>query len=161
MSSHSVARSLTVVAFCSLSVSIPAAEAQDREFPFHYAAKVVCGVQRETRSGGVVAQTYATTINIHNPADSTTIFLKSLVVTLPPGMQRPVKPVRLAVDTLGPRMALATDCVDLNRRSANRLPPFFEGFVLIDSRQSLDVVAVYSVPGGIDVVHVPERTRPR
>ena len=35
--------------------------------------------------------------------------------------------------------------------------PFFEGFVVVTSTDSLDIVAVYTVPGGIDVVQVPER----
>lgn len=66
----------------------------------------------------------------------------------------------IKLDTLPPAFALATDCGDLRRRARIRLA-FFEGFVLIDSRMSLDVVAVYSVLGGIDVVHVPERSRNR
>ena len=152
---------LGFMVLCSVSVAAPGAMAQNREFPFRYAAKVVCGVQRETARGGVVAQSYATTINIHNPGDSLASFLKSLVVTLPPGRQRPVKPVRLTVDSLPPTLALATDCVDLRQRSGSPLPPFFEGFVLIHSSHSLDVIGVYTVPGGIDVVHVPERSRQR
>ncbi|HEV8455738.1 MAG TPA: hypothetical protein VGQ24_12635 [Gemmatimonadales bacterium] len=153
MSGYRVGSALLIVGLCGTV----AAEGQGREFPFHYAVKLVCGIQRER--GGVVPQSYATTINIHNPSDSVAQFVKSWVMTLPPGGQRPMKPRRLSVDTLGPTLALATDCVDVHRRSGSGVPPFFEGFVLIDSSHSLDVVAVYSVPGGIDIVHVPERSR--
>jgi hypothetical protein len=150
--------SSAVVSLLWLTVGVVPAEAQAPRFPFHYAAKIVCGAPQEVRSGALVPQAYATTINIHNPGDSEAIFLKSLVVTIPPGQQRPAKPRTVAEDRLPPDGALATDCTDIRKRVPN-LPAFFEGFVLLDSRSSLDVVAVYSVPGGIDVVNVPERRR--
>ena len=144
---------LALLATASL-VGAPPAAAQTNLGRFSYAAKVVCGSSRQMQ--GAVPQAYMTSVNVHNPSDSLGIILKSLVVTLPPGGQRAVTPVRLAIDTLRPHAALATDCADLRQRSPKQ-PPFFEGFVLLESRVSLDVVAVYTVAGGIDVVHVPER----
>ena len=133
------------------------AQAQQPTAPYSYAAKIVCGTQREMQ--GVVPQAYMTTVNVHNPGDSLAIFFKTLLVTLPPGGQRPMPPLRPTfTDTLRPQAGLATDCADLRKRYPNT-PAFFEGFVLLQSRVSLDVVAVYTVPGGIEVVHVPERVR--
>jgi hypothetical protein len=163
MFTHRLARIVGIISALSLVTAITPAHAQGgREFRFRYAAKVACGtLVRELKTGtGVVPQTYATTINIHNPSDSVAFFVKSLVVTLPPGMQRPVKPGRPYTDSLPPNHALASDCTDIRRRWEVGLP-FFEGFLLIESRMSLDVVGVYTVPGGIDVVNVPERIRER
>src|SRR5690349_19891205 len=157
MSTHASMRSSVLeVAALALMVAIPA-RAQQPTLPYNYAAKIVCGTQREAL--GVVPQPYMTTVNVHNPSDSLAIFFKTLLVTLPPGGQRPMPPLRPTfTDTLRPQAGLATDCADLRKRYPNA-PPFFEGFVLLQSRVSLDVVAVYTVPGGIDVVNVPERVR--
>jgi len=127
----------------------------DGGFPFQYAAKVVCGVQKEAQ--GVVPQNYATTINIHNPnPNGEARFLKKLALTIPPGGQKPGEIFPIGEHLLGSDGALATDCTDLRTRVAG-LPPFFEGFVVLQSFASLDVVGVYTVPGGIDVVQVQER----
>ena len=140
-----------------LAIVAAPSPAQQPPGPYSYAAKVVCGAQRELQ--GVVPQTYMTTVNVHNPSDSLAIFFKTLLVTLPPGGQRPMPLLRPTfTDTLRPQAGLATDCADLRKRYPN-VPAFFEGFVLLQSRVSLDVVAVYTVPGGIDVVQVPERIR--
>jgi hypothetical protein len=165
MFSHRWPRITGCISLLSLVTATTSVHAQGgREFRFRYAAKVACGTPTPTRevktATGVVQQSYATTINIHNPSDSMAFFVKSLVVTLPPGMQRPVKPGRPFTDSLPPNYALATDCTDMRRRWDVGLP-FFEGFVLIESRMSLDVVGLYTVPGGIDVVNVPERIRER
>lgn len=152
-------RTPTLVLLFWLVTGTIRAEAQAPRFPFRYAAKIVCGAPQAVKSGALVPQIYATTINVHNPGDSDAIFLKSLVLTIPPGGQRPAKSQVVAEDRLPPDGALETDCTDLRKRVHPVPPPFFEGFVLIDSRSSLDVVGVYSVPGGIDVVTVPERRR--
>jgi len=157
VSVHSGRRSAALeVATFVLMLAAPG-RAQQPALPYNYAAKIVCGAQREMQ--GVVPQAYMTTVNVHNPGDSLAIFFKTLLVTLPPGGQRAMPPLKPTfTDTLRPQMGLATDCTDLRRRYPNA-PPFFEGFVILQSRVSLDVVAVYTVPGGIDVVNVPERVR--
>ena len=123
---------------------------------YQYAVKIVCGVQKERI--GVVPQNYATTINVHNPnPQGETRFHKKLVLTIPPGRQKPGEIFHISDDGLGPDGALATDCVDIRERAPGPLPAFFEGFVVLQSISSLDVVAVYTVPGGIDVVQAQER----
>ena len=138
-----------------------APEPQAPPLRYQYAAKIVCSSTREL--AGVVPQLYATTINIHNPGDSLAIITKKLAATVPPGVQHPGKiyPLTLrAPDQLRPDEALATDCTDVAKRAG--IPPVFEGFVVIYSSVQLDVVGVYTVPGGIDVVPVGERSlRPR
>jgi len=124
-------------------------------FQFQYAAKVVCSAEA-TRSP-LTPQTYATSINVNNPSDSLIVFLrKRPVITFPPGFQIPQHPLRFLNDSLPPGWALTTDCLDLRRRFG-LTQPFFEGFVVIQSTMPLDVVTVFTVPGGIDVVPVAER----
>ena len=124
-------------------------------FQFQYAAKVVCSPE-VTRSP-LTPQAYATSININNPSDSLTVFLrKRLVITFPPGAQVPRPPMKPLNDSLPPSWALETDCLDLRKRFG-LTQPFFEGFVVIQSTMPLDVTGVYTVPGGIDVVQVAER----
>ncbi len=123
---------------------------------YQYVAKVLCGAVRE--GFPLVSQTYATTINVNNPSDSLTVFFRKwLVVTDPPGMQQPQPPLRPFEDSLPRRFALAIDCRDLARRNPQAPRPFFEGFVVIQSTLPLDVVGVYTVPGGVDVVAATER----
>src|SRR3982074_2692691 len=77
-------------------------------FQYQYAAKVVCGTPR----GGVplVTQAYATSINVNNPSDSLTLYVrKRLVITFPPGFQIPQAPLKLFNDSLLPTFALMTD----------------------------------------------------
>jgi hypothetical protein len=129
---------------------------QGVRLPFQYAAKIVCSPTREL--AGLVPQQYATTINIHNPTDSLATITKKVALTVPPGMQRPGRIMQLTreqPDRLRPDEAMATDCVDVAKRAG--IPTTFEGFVVLYSSTQLDVVGVYTVPGGIDVVQVPER----
>lgn len=124
-------------------------------FRFQYAAKLVCGAARDTL-GPVALQTYGTTINVNNPGDSTVKFRKWLVIGYPPGLQSPAPPMKPIADSLLARWALATYCYDLTKRYGLK-PVFFEGFVVIQSTMALDVVGVYTVPGGVDVVPAPVR----
>ncbi len=124
-------------------------------FQYRYAAKVVCGMPRERPP--LTVQAYATSINVNNPSDSLTVFLrKRLVITFPPGFQIPQRPLKPFNDSLPGTFALMTDCQDLRRRYG-LTTPFFEGFVVIQSTMPLDMSAVFTVPGGIDVVAVAER----
>lgn len=144
----------------------PSAEA------YEYAVKLICGLQRDPGHMRLTPGLYATTINIHNPNERQVRFFKKLALTFPPGRQRPGKILRIAHDVLGPDEALAVDCEDLQRRLfPNGLPgPYIEGFVIIQSPESLDVTAVYTtaaldregrptIHSSIDVEQIRERRR--
>jgi len=143
-----------------LSIFFVSGARSQEPFRFQYTAKVVCGAQRNPEVGSAVPQVYATTINVHNPEPQKTVSLfKKLALTVPPGNQKQGAIISMGKDELGGDGALATDCADLRNRARPGavLPPFFEGFVVIQSLASLDVVGVYTVPGGIDVVQIQER----
>jgi hypothetical protein len=139
---------------------------------FSYAAKIVCGLQRDPRDMRLARGFYATTINIHNPGDTDAKFFKKLALTFPPEEQRPGKVIRISQDVLKPDEALKVDCNEIRRRLfPNGFPtPYIEGFVVIESANSLDVTAVYSTAaldqGGnvtthssIDVEQIKERRK--
>ena len=141
----------------------------DRGLPYQYAAKLVCGLQRNPESTVVTGGLYGTTVNVRNPGDETVEFTKELALTIPPGGQEQGELLHLADDKLEAHHALETDCEDVRRRAG--LPdPFFEGFVVIRSAASLDVTAVYTTSAldregrpagqaGIDVEPVAERVK--
>jgi len=143
------------------------AVAQER---FEYAAKVVCGIQKDPKDLRLARGLYATTVNVHNPSAGPARIMKKLALTFPPGNQKPGEIRRLAEDTLESDQALETDCMDIRTRAFNGVfpTPYIEGFVVIQSPTSLDVTAVYttarlsqSASGvdhtSIDVVQVHER----
>jgi hypothetical protein len=113
---------------------------------YQYAAKIVCGVQQDPEDMRLAKGFYATTINIHNPHNENSSLKKKLALSFPPKEQRPGKILPIGEDKLGPDDAVKTDCMDIQARLfPNGFPaPYIEGFVVIQSPQSLDVTAVYT-----------------
>lgn len=116
---------------------------------FKYAAKLVCGLQRDPQGMRLTKGYYATAINVHNPNEARVSFMKSLSLTYPPEEQKPGKVIPIAKDTLGPDQALEVDCIDVQRRLfPDGFPtPYIKGFVVLTSEQSLDVTVVYTTVG--------------
>jgi len=138
---------------------------------FEYAAKLVCGLQRDASDMRLTRGAYATTINIHNPNDGEVFFDKKLAFTFPPEQQTPGEVRNIGQHTLGPDEALAVDCMEIQGQLGGAFPtPYIEGFVVIQSRESLDVSAVYTcaavdvngrvtAQSGIDVEQISERQK--
>jgi hypothetical protein len=137
---------------------------------FEYVAKLVCGLQRDPRDMRLARGFYATTINIHNPNDHEVAFFKKLAFTFPPEEQRPGDIKDIGEHVLRPDEALAVDCMDIQRQLGRFPTPYIEGFVVIQSRESLDVSAVYTsaaldangrvtAQSGIDVEEIRERQK--
>jgi hypothetical protein len=139
---------------------------------FEYAAKIICGLQKDPRDMKLTRGFYATTINIHNPNEQTVTFIKKLALSYPPDGQRPGPVQVIGRDVLRPDEALKADCTDIQRRFfPNGFPnQYIEGFVVIQSPLSLDVTGVYTSANigadgavinqsGIDVEQIRERRR--
>ena len=124
---------------------------------FQYAVKFICGKS----PGQVLAPgVYFTAINVHNPTRGTISFNKKVAIALPqekPGRVSPFFEARLRTDE-----ALEIDCPDILRH-AQSTDDFLKGFVVIQSRVELDVVAVYTAVGATDRVETLalERVSPR
>ena len=113
---------------------------------YHYAAKIVCGVQHDPENLRLARGLYATAINILNPNNKTVKFTKKLSLTYPPDAQEPGAVHNISTDKLGPDEALEVDCEDLKRALfRSGLPaPYIKGFVVIRSDESIDVTGVYT-----------------
>lgn len=134
------------VFFLLILTAIPTL-AQERAVPatYTYAAKFVCGlVQTPTF---VVAGTYLSTTNVHNPSRWEVAELrKKFAVALPGEKVGPISPyfsMRLRADE-----AMQIDCRNIAEHL--KIPPtqFVEGFIVIESSIELDVVTVYTGGSG-------------
>lgn len=134
---------------------------------FTYAAKFVCGIAEDPEDFRLTQGRYATTINIRNPGPEVARFTKTLALTFPPKEQAPGDVKEFAHHDLRPDFALATDCDSVRKEVFGGSWPalYIEGFLVLKSDQSLDVVGVYTKAaldperGGvaIDVETVAER----
>ncbi len=135
--------------------------AQVPSLPFQYAVKFVCGKSPGHGQQQVVATgTYFTAINVHNPFNDTVKFRKKIAVALPnekAGKVSPFFDVALKGDE-----ALEIDCDDIYKHM-HMNQTFLKGFVVIESKTELDIVAVYTAAGAsgqvetMDVERVPPR----
>ena len=146
-------RMLTVLAVTTLVLHVQAASAQQRP-RWVYAVKVVCGTPSPVLSG-VVQQRYQTTVNV--VADSDTAFVtKKFLRLLPPGGDHVMgPPVQLDTLTMQPFFGFAAECVEIQTKL--KQPVFADGYLFITSTSRLIVDAVYSVPGGVNVMRIPGR----
>ena len=94
-------------------------EARQPSVPFQYAAKVVCGVQKDEQAGFATPAVYGTIVNIRNPGEpaAAVVLTKELALAIPPGFQEQGKLLALGPDKLEPAHALATHCDDLRKRA--------------------------------------------
>ena len=90
---------------------------------------------------------HGTAINIHNFTDDTIQFTKKAVLAR--GEDAGRGPISEKVtEVLGPDQALFIDCLDISKLLHNQLAgapfPAGDGFVIIESKVELDIVAVYT-----------------
>ena len=118
-----------------------------------YAVKVVCG---RTDAPFTVPGTYATVVNVHNPSRELTVFQFKVAAA---GPLREVGISAFQTLRLRPDGALAITCREISRAAGQQV---VDGFVVIQTRIDLDVVAVYSAAGngGVSTMDV-ERVAPR
>jgi hypothetical protein len=111
-------------------------------FPFQYAAKFLCtsnipDTSQTTTS--LLPGSYQTVVNIHNPNSTTVRFRMKLALA---SLQNP-QISNFLDGSLEPDQAGKVDCSDV-RNFDLQLIHGFEGFLVIESTHSLDVVAVYT-----------------
>jgi hypothetical protein len=112
------------------------------DFPFQYAAKFLCtsnipGTSQTTTS--LLPGSYQTVVNIHNPNSTTIRFRMKLALA---SLEVP-QISNFIENGLKPDQAGKVDCNDL-RNFDLQLIHGFEGFLVIESTHSLDVIAVYT-----------------
>lgn len=113
-------------------------------FQFQYAVKFICGNSQAQRAA---RGTYSTNIDVHNPLIRSVSFRKKLVFQFREGEGSTIKPftdLQLPGDG-----ALNFSCREIAFEVFGSFDeefrrPFLEGFVVIESRTELDVVALYT-----------------
>jgi CARDB len=140
---------------------------------FEYTAKFICGLQRDRDDLRLAKGLYATEVNLHNPNDQVVqVTQKKLVLTFPPGEQRPGEVLLLEPHDLEPDQAVGVDCVHVREKlfGGNFPTPYIIGFLVVQATASLDITAVYTTgaldeqdqltgPPGIHVEQIRERQR--
>jgi hypothetical protein len=127
-------------------------------YRYQYAVKFLCtanlpGTSQSTTA--VLPGVYQTAVNVHNPNPRVARFRKKLAA-------RSGQVSAFVNGQLEPDQAMCIDCGQVQDFGIT-FTHGFEGFLVIESTVSLDVVAVYTAgPRGgevasIDVEHVPER----
>lgn len=130
---------------------------------FVYTAKFICGCFKPEKGeeGPVEPGSYTTAINIHNPNYCTVTFVKKAVLLFDAtwkgneGFEIPRPPYTPRTASLDPDWGMEIDCADIRdvllRQPTGALgpqaPTFIKGWVVIESPEPLDVVAVYTARG--------------
>jgi hypothetical protein len=106
---------------------------------FQYAAKVICGINRE--SGKLAHGVYETVVNIHSPNRDVTGFRFKLALAgeMRDGVISPFRDARILPDA-----AQFFSCNDLHRLFNIPAATVIDGFFVIESKEPLDVIAVYT-----------------
>lgn len=109
---------------------------------------------------------YVTEVNVYNPQEHPVRLRKRLALTFPPGDQQEGEIPLQEEHPLAAGRAIGVDCRYLGRKVP--LGPFFIGFLVIESTESVNVTAVYTTEGlreltapGIAVEQIKERTKAR
>lgn len=132
------------------------ADAQVR-WNYEYAVKVVCGNMERAPNRPLATGRYFTAVNLHNPGTAFIYFRNKVAVatTEPPGPISPWGQHRLDADE-----AREIDCDQISKQAR---ADWVKGFLVVQSTQPLDVVAVYTTSGRDEYVtsfHT-ERVPPR
>jgi hypothetical protein len=128
---------IAALAFISLVPDMSLAQ----DYPIQQSQKFVCGKGDQRVA---ILGTYLTAINIHNPLYTTVPFRWKAAVALPKLAQGPIS--QFATSRLGPDGAAEITCNDIRALLGASVPnvSLLTGFVVIESRNELDVVGVYS-----------------
>ena len=141
------------------------AKAVAQRFAFQYAVKFICtsnipGTSQTTTS--LLPGTYATVVNIHNPSSKVAVFRMKLAVSTSTEIDPPLIS-GFITEKLKPDQATKVDCSRIGEFRLHLIHGF-EGFLVIESTLSLDVVAVYTAANrdgdgveSMDVEYIPER----
>ena len=118
-----------------------------------YAAKMVCGVINCAREDNPLPLgQYFTAVNVHNPSRCKTVQFRWKAAQALPVDRVPGGLVSgFRERSLGPDEAVEIDCPNIMRALSGPTgaPLFAKGWVVIESRDELDVVAVYGTAAGV------------
>jgi hypothetical protein len=141
----SAALSLALPLSGAIAQPAPAPSARAPAMPLEYAAKFVCTRgEVDTPTSSFAVGAYYTAVNIHNPSRLGVLTYK--VALAPLAAPGPITAFRPTVE-LKYDQAFEVDCrviAAMLAASGIIVPPVYSGFLVIQSRTELDVVAVYT-----------------
>ena len=142
---------------------------------FSYAAPVTCGFDPDGAFARIVPGQYATTVNVYNPSRRPVLISRRLSLTFPDAQGGAGPEAGLVSPALVSKLeagaALQVDCGEIPAEFFGDLPlpPYIQGFLVLEASSPLDVAAVTTVAmvdamGGmeaqsIDVQLIPGRRR--
>ncbi|HKQ99703.1 MAG TPA: hypothetical protein VJT09_03455 [Pyrinomonadaceae bacterium] len=133
-------------------------------FTFQYAVKFICtsNIPGTSQTGtSLPPGSYGTVVNIHNPNSRPVKFRMKVALSTATEVEPP-QISDFLYKALGPDQATGVSCANL-RDFGNQPIHGFEGFLVIESTHSFDVVAVYTAAGesghvvSMDVEYIRER----
>ena len=152
--SPQIVRTGVVLFFALAFVAMAPASGAEPEQLYQYAVKFACG--SSDGSGPMAAGDYATALNVRNPTDQTVRLRAKVMPTYIGGAV--IQPVGESEDSnmrgvlaLQPYEARGVGCEQILDRVPDAGDELVEGFVVILSVRSLDVVAVYTASGDGEV----------
>jgi hypothetical protein len=140
----------SLLALITVSTTPTAQATLQVQTEFQYAAKFVCG---RTDAPFLAPGQYFTIVNVHNPSPNTSVKLRKKFATTE-REEQPGSISKFFGTALKPDQALRIDCPNIYNHL--QIPPgtFIEGFVVIQSRFELDVVALYTAGGNnVETMH--------
>ena len=149
-----IALVLTTSLFIFPAANQPVKAQTAQPLPFQYAVKFICGKSSSRGEPEIVARgTYFTAINVHNPLVEKVEFRKKFAIPIP-GEDTPLVSKFFPAELPGDG-ALDISCLDIAKLlnvtfasfEVGNNARFLTGFVVIESRTELDVIAVYTAAG--------------
>ena len=111
-----------------------------------YVAHFTCGSNLTATPRDLAGQ-YATSINILNSKDSPVVLRKRVVLTVSPSALEPGLVSDSVEANLGAMQAFKLGCDEIPTKfftGVADLPPFFQGYLIVESGRKLNVTAVYT-----------------
>jgi hypothetical protein len=144
--------STLVITLLSLSPAVKANDDDEPGFRFQYAAKFSCGSVAAGVLAPVMPGQYTTAVAIHNPQAKDVTLRKKVALVFPPGGQKPGQISAFVTEKLTPDQALEVSCHEIPSTFAFPAAvtgSFVQGFLVIETTRSVDVVATYSAGQGL------------
>lgn len=151
---------LFVLATAAVLIPLPAAANGESERIIQYSVEFVCG-SNDADYETVVPGDYTMVVNVHNASSEPTEARSKVSLTFPaPDMSSPL------MTHFAPQQSRQLNCGDILNLFPSIQPigsaPLLQGFLLIQSRHPLEVVARYTATGdsgevSVDVERVPGR----
>jgi hypothetical protein len=133
---------------------------------YQYAVKVIQGgIQVDSKIKPIGIGSYFTSVNVHNPLRHNVKYAVKMAVSGSNGKTSTIS--NFHIFKIGPDAVTEFDSMGFSSLLGGALPPFLEGYFVIESEEELDVVGIYTggeiKDGSLEALHmerVPARVIP-